>query len=696
MEYLDKFQNEMNLSGKNVYVGNRYVPKLDGEWDNSKPYESLTIVQYQGNSFTSRQPVPSGIDISNREYWASTGNYNAQIEYYRRDVVKVKDDLKDLSQHVDDEFIRVDTELNDKIDEVKDDNIKTNDRIFNTFNTKYFNIVGDGVRDNSDEINQMLDEIPEGSKVTFEKATYVLTKPIEINKSNISVDFNGSEIIWKGENSVESNGVVKATGVLDHTIDVTYFTSDRKGIELTVDAHNLAKGDYIYLMGNTVNRDYVNNFLPSTSLLVKVSNVTPTAVKVSFVNDYDYTDDTYFKLAKANVISNVDISNADIIDESQSGFINGVYLNYVVNSTIENIDIHETTRKGVKVQSCNNVKVENIYATAKVVTAGSGYGVQVNQSYNVNLSNINGGYLRHLIDITQSVDVIARDCQCLNATNNAFDLHGISESSIVFENCKGDFIIGNDTSFPLTSTDIVLNSCFITNMTVNFAKNLKIMNSNLNGFNWSSVVDLILSNNHINTPINFNTDTKRFDKSYVIVNGNTFFNNSISFNNHSNLIFSENTIERLGNWSFISLLNIKKSLKICDNQVVNGGFVIGGISSGISITGNSFENVGEITGRNFININEEMVISDILLLKIKDNIFKGNNYTTSWFRSNGISNSIQNKILYLIHDNVFYGGISESRMDSLEKIIIRNNGNIAVDSTLATSEYISNLEILNI
>ena len=115
MEYLDKFQNEMNLSGHNVFVGNRYVPKLDGEWDKSKPYESLTIVQYQGNSFTSRQPVPSGIDISNRDYWVSTGNYNAQIEYYRRDVVKVKDDLIELSQHVDDELLRVETELNNEL-----------------------------------------------------------------------------------------------------------------------------------------------------------------------------------------------------------------------------------------------------------------------------------------------------------------------------------------------------------------------------------------------------------------------------------------------------------------------------------------------------------------------------------------------------------------------------------------------------
>ena len=679
MQDLDKFKNEMNLSGKNVYVGHRYVPKILGEWSNTQIYEPLSIVQNQGTSYTSRQYVPVGIEITNEDYWAVTGNYNAQVEQYRQDV-------RNLADHV--------NTYDNKINEVKAANTKTNDKILNTFNTKYFNIVGDGVSDNSDEINQMFEEIPEGSKVTFEKGTYVVTKPIEINKSNISVDFNGSEIIWRGDNSTESNGVIKSTGVLESTIDVNSFTSDRKGITLTVSAHDLVKGDYIYLMGNTVNRDYVNNFLPSTTNLLKVSEVTPTTVKVSFVNNYDYTDDTYFRLAKANVISNVDISNADIIDESQSGFINGVYLNYVVNSTVENINIHETTRKGVKIQSCNNVKVENIYATAKVITAGSGYGMQVNQSYNVNLSNINGGYLRHLIDITQSVDVIARDCEGFNSTNASFDLHGISESGIVFENCKGDFVIGNDTSFPLTSTDIVLDNCFITYMTVNFANKLKIVNSKINGFNWAGVVDLTLSNNHINAQINFSSDIKRFDKSYVIVNGNKFFNNSITISNHSNLIFSGNTIERLGNWSFITLLNIKKSLKISDNQVINGGFVIGGKSSGISITSNYFENVGQIADRNFININEEMVISDILLIKIKDNVFKANEYTSRWFRSNGIPSTIENKILYLINDNVFYGKISEARLDSFDTIIIRENGNIAIDSTLATSDYITNLEIL--
>lgn len=70
------------------YIGARYVPLLADptEWASTRTYEPLTIVLYQGNSYTSRQYVPVGIDILNEDYWAPTGNYNAQVEAYRQEV----------------------------------------------------------------------------------------------------------------------------------------------------------------------------------------------------------------------------------------------------------------------------------------------------------------------------------------------------------------------------------------------------------------------------------------------------------------------------------------------------------------------------------------------------------------------------------------------------------------------------------
>src|SRR5699024_8095755 len=71
---------------RNVYVGHRYVPKVMGEWEKTETYEGLSIVTNKGTSYTSKKRVPKGIDILNEEYWVVTGNYNAQIEEYRKEV----------------------------------------------------------------------------------------------------------------------------------------------------------------------------------------------------------------------------------------------------------------------------------------------------------------------------------------------------------------------------------------------------------------------------------------------------------------------------------------------------------------------------------------------------------------------------------------------------------------------------------
>lgn len=90
----------------NTYVGARYVPLLVGDWDTTKQteYEPLTVVQYQGNSYTSRTYVPKNIDITNTEYWVATGNYNAQVEEYRRTTEEYKEEVVNVKTGVDSLF----------------------------------------------------------------------------------------------------------------------------------------------------------------------------------------------------------------------------------------------------------------------------------------------------------------------------------------------------------------------------------------------------------------------------------------------------------------------------------------------------------------------------------------------------------------------------------------------------------------
>ena len=102
--------------GPSQYVGARYVPKFAEpiDWDTERGYESLTIVTYKGESYTSKCPVPPGIDIKNERYWALTGAYNAQVEEY-------KNQVKDLSEQVTG-FASDNREFREKITQYDKDN----------------------------------------------------------------------------------------------------------------------------------------------------------------------------------------------------------------------------------------------------------------------------------------------------------------------------------------------------------------------------------------------------------------------------------------------------------------------------------------------------------------------------------------------------------------------------------------------
>lgn len=103
---------------RNKYVGHRYVPKILGEWDKTNSYEGLSIVTYQGGSYTSKKHVPLGIDIKNEEYWVLTGNYNAQVEGYRKEVADLKKDVSDTKIYVDESIKDSNNYVNKSIDEV--------------------------------------------------------------------------------------------------------------------------------------------------------------------------------------------------------------------------------------------------------------------------------------------------------------------------------------------------------------------------------------------------------------------------------------------------------------------------------------------------------------------------------------------------------------------------------------------------
>ena len=85
----------------NVYIGSRYVPKFDGDYDNTKSYEPLTIVNYGGSSYTSKRQVPAGTLPTDSNYWAESGNYNGMISALDARVTAAENAITNLQNYGD-------------------------------------------------------------------------------------------------------------------------------------------------------------------------------------------------------------------------------------------------------------------------------------------------------------------------------------------------------------------------------------------------------------------------------------------------------------------------------------------------------------------------------------------------------------------------------------------------------------------
>lgn len=164
----------------NTYIGARYVPIFEGQWDNSKTYEPLVIVEYQGNSYTSKTYVPIGADINNTDYWALTGNYNAQVEAYRQEVLALRNQVNAFQTGID--------TLNKEA---------PNYAWVNVLHIPFEgleSLKGDGVTNDAPALNALIAYLKSNNiyaRIYFPRSVYLLNSPITIDTNHLY--FEGEE-----------------------------------------------------------------------------------------------------------------------------------------------------------------------------------------------------------------------------------------------------------------------------------------------------------------------------------------------------------------------------------------------------------------------------------------------------------------------------------------------------------------------
>lgn len=223
--------------GPSMYVGARYVPKFADpiEWDTERGYESLTIVTYKGESYTSKCPVPPGIDIKNERYWALTGAYNAQVEEY-------KNQVKDLSQQVTG-FASDNKEFRDKITQYDKDNAEMKNTVASTVARV------DALAERVDNADAAISDLQAGQAQTVKDIAALEAKDADLQRQITSNDTDISAIQAKDReqdarlSAIETVNDAQAATITQNTQDIARNTENIQdnAASIAVNSKELAK-----------------------------------------------------------------------------------------------------------------------------------------------------------------------------------------------------------------------------------------------------------------------------------------------------------------------------------------------------------------------------------------------------------------------------------------------------------------------
>lgn len=279
-----------NEPRRNVYVGHRYVPKIMDEWDKSISYEGLSIVTYQGTSYTSKKHVPVGIDILNTEFWAVTGNYNAQVEQYRKEVRDMQDVVNDkMNETVD--FV------NSEIENVNNTLERTNKKIGVSYED--FGAILDGVTDDTEAIQQCHAYANlHGLPVVQRNSKFVLNDEVEVRTST---DLSGSTVYstWVdnsiGEKRENTLYKIKGNDLIDITSQVSQIDF-KKGATKIPSMHNIPNGTIIIKTNDIDMVREIQNDGRRFNVYKSESNIKASKDKLTYPLLFDYSNSTDFKV----------------------------------------------------------------------------------------------------------------------------------------------------------------------------------------------------------------------------------------------------------------------------------------------------------------------------------------------------------------------------------------------------------------
>jgi small subunit ribosomal protein S15 len=388
---------------------------------------------------------------------------------------------------------------------------------------RYYGAKGDGVNDDTLAIQAALDYVNSvgGGTVFFPKQTgsYIVSSSIAVG-SNTHLDFENSVIIdFSGAATGDTLFEVIGTFGVSSGLTANSLDNDLT-LDLT-DATLFNVGDVINIRSNAA---YYGSDKKGEFHIIKSKTGNQITLEDGLWDSYLTTDSSLVTLIQSK--NNIKISGGKFIGGGSGKSHNGINLELVKNGYIENAEFENFENRAVRVYLSNNIDIEKL-TVHKSNQVGLGYGVSVNSSQWVNVTNSSFYYNRHGFASGGSVYGPARFVKVLGnnfygTTNAGIDSHP-SVQFINFSNntvtnsggtsdADGIIVQGKDA---IIEGNIIKNSkrhgiaiqSSVSSSTYTIANN-QILDSQdmgivVSAIDLSSIIGLSISNNQIQDPASY-------------------------------------------------------------------------------------------------------------------------------------------------------------------------------------------------
>ena len=392
-------------SQNNVYIGARYVPRILGEWSADMTYEPLDVVLYQGTSYTSRTYVPKGIipSESTQQYWALTGNYNAQVEMYRQDVEKLRQEVSDLDNNVADINNKL-TKTYENVNSMLSDTSLTNGNFARTLGYYSKNDGGGATYYISDA------KIGEFYCIENNGLFY------HINEYMCNVNMYGA----KGNGTSNDTTFIQnaINDCILKNIELNFLTKTYLCETLNIEGNIVLNGNNATLQRITAPFEELQYYILRVRNECVINDFTLIGDKNSQTNGTQHSHGLDIRGCNNVTVNNIKVSNT---------MGDGIYINQVQNCFINgNIIIDNCIRNGISLINGEDIYIDNVY-----------------------ISNLNSQHLNVGVDLEPNISSEYLKNVTINSitTNNCKSSLFIINKYNVLDNIKINYIYSNDRDY---------------------------------------------------------------------------------------------------------------------------------------------------------------------------------------------------------------------------------------------------------